>query len=781
VANISRNTFVESKGYDKVILQQGVPITDYDWNEAQDIQRVKLRRIIKELLGDGAINEGFKVVENTPNNQTVLVKSGTIYIDGYRVKLDTNAEVPMPNAPTSGTRKDFVYAEVSEQEIDSIMDPDIKHPKLDTVEPTRRIKVSVNFKVDTKVPADTEFVKYYALAEVTRNANDNVISNDDIKDLRSVKANFEGEGFNVKGSVTLGDSEDDQIDIQGAIRNTSQTFSGYVYVDDKLKVTGELVGLNKAHFTGLLRTDSDLFVKGAIKNDTSSNGGYVLVNDGLRVTGEHHVQENLVTVTRNVTSSDQTILRMNGTGGKEWQLLRGNANGKLYLRNISDSKTALTLGTNETLFESYNVRIATNLDVDGTLNADGATTLNNGLTVTGSHTSLGIANGDHYTMINRSSVNPTLYVRQNGTGDIAHFGNVSTTDKLVVTNSGGIKAGHDILTDAKLGFTTNTYFILDGSRIRTPNALRVDGNIHAFGDTIFFGTTDDVKLYRRAANVLKTDDNLEVALTLKVTGATTLSNTLSVTGATTLNNKLKVVGAVDLDSTLNVDGASTFNGNVTLSTGADLTVPNGQILLQRNHATAPALFVDQDGEGSIVHFRTKNNSLKVEIKNDGTIDTKGNVYTEGEVVAKGKVVQRAKRYEVARVPLYGIAGDLQYQTNATSFEDIISTYYGLFATGGSNLLPDVDTGASRVYVLAVTYSQDDENAQVTVRLTDGTVTPINFDLPKFAGGLDNGERKYVRSAEFTQAPSNSNFALQAKTTSGNMTIMYVELIAYDVY
>lgn len=221
MANISRDSFSESKRYDKVILQQGVPLTDYDFNESQDIQRTKLRRVIKELFGDGALGDGFKVLQASTPNQTVIIKAGTIYVQGYRVTLDANTTVSMPAAPTSGTRIDMVYAEVTEQEIDATIDPDIVHPKLVGVKPTARVKISVAFKVETSVPVDTTTVKYYKLAEVTRAANDNAISTAEIKDSRAVKATFEGEGFAVKGNVVLGDALTDTVDIQGTIINSA--------------------------------------------------------------------------------------------------------------------------------------------------------------------------------------------------------------------------------------------------------------------------------------------------------------------------------------------------------------------------------------------------------------------------------------------------------------------------------------------------------------------------------------------------------------------------------
>lgn len=239
MANVSRNSFDESKGYDKVILQQGVPITDYDFNESQDIQRYKLRRIIKELFGDGAIGDGFKVVPTATASQSVVVKAGTLYVSGWRIVNTADYTIGLPAAPGTGTRTDYIWVECAETEIDSVMDPSIKHDKL-SIEPTRRTKVGYTIRTGTAVPADTDTVKNYTIANITRAANDNVIQAGEITDARSVKITFEGAGFSVKGSATLGDEATDIIDIQGTVKNTSNSNGGKVKIDDSVQIVNDL-------------------------------------------------------------------------------------------------------------------------------------------------------------------------------------------------------------------------------------------------------------------------------------------------------------------------------------------------------------------------------------------------------------------------------------------------------------------------------------------------------------------------------------------------------------
>jgi hypothetical protein len=75
VPNISDNTFSFIKAYAKVVLQQGVPILDADWNELQDIIRVaRIRQNIVMLgncrLAPGSSNDtpGFVLKANGTSN-----------------------------------------------------------------------------------------------------------------------------------------------------------------------------------------------------------------------------------------------------------------------------------------------------------------------------------------------------------------------------------------------------------------------------------------------------------------------------------------------------------------------------------------------------------------------------------------------------------------------------------------------------------------------------------------------------------------------------------------
>lgn len=587
VANISRNSFNESKQYDKVILQQGVPLTDYDFNEAQDIQRVKLRRILKELFGDGAIGDGFKVVAQATPDNTVIVKAGTLYVQGYRVNKSTDITVTMPAPPTSGTRTDYVYVDVTESEVDSVMDPDIVHPKL-TMEPTRRIKISSTIQVGTSVPLDTDTHKYYTLAEVTRTAGKNVIDSGDIKDRRAVKATFEGEGFSVKGGVTLGDEEIDTIDVRGRIVNTSNTFGGVIYIDDNVQITGQVTVANRGTFTGDLRTSANLYVNGAIINDTTNNGGKVKINDDLWVTG--------------LSTFDNTVTV---NSGGQTSILSGN---DLSFNKASGSATITNKGSN------------------------------GGLTFV-----------------------------------------VNNTSQALILNG-----------DASARFTGN----------------------------------------------LTLDRSLTVAQTTTLNGGLTLNGDQNTTGMTTLTK----------DSNLPLKVIRTGTG------GNALEVGNG---------TGTKAYVTSTGDVTAV-----------------------NANFSGNVVATGRIVQTGKYYEVAKFPLFGVAGDIQYQSDSTTWEDVTPFLLWLFDfSNNRTMLPPVPSGATRKYKLRMAYAQSDATKQISVRLitTDLATTALTWTPYAFTTSNLDGSRIYQESPEFTQGDTTKHWKIQAMITGGEMTIHWIELVAYDVY
>jgi len=202
MANISRDSFNESKQYDKVILQQGAPLTDYDFNEAQDLIRARLRNVVTELVGNGAVGQGWQVVGTGATNN-FTVRSGVVYAKGYRVLLgaDSTASTLGVTLTTPATnRTDKVFLELYEVEVDSVTDPSIRHPKLQEVgiEPTRRIMVRADLRVAEggTVPSDTSTRFYIPLATISRTTSSIVTAGMVVDDRQQA-------GSHTHGSITF--------------------------------------------------------------------------------------------------------------------------------------------------------------------------------------------------------------------------------------------------------------------------------------------------------------------------------------------------------------------------------------------------------------------------------------------------------------------------------------------------------------------------------------------------------------------------------------------------
>ncbi len=130
---------------------------------------------------------------------------------------------------------------------------------------------------------------------------------------------------------------------------------------------------------------------------------------------------------------------------------------------------------------------------------------------------------------------------------------------------------------------TDTFTFIAGSGVAlTTNAAGDTITIDASGAASSGGWVDDgtvVRLLTQTDNVgIGTSTpgyKLDVAGTLGVSGATTLSNTLSVSGATSLASTLAVAGNTTIGGTLNITGAVTTGSTINTATISGGTLSGG--------------------------------------------------------------------------------------------------------------------------------------------------------------------------------------------------------------
>jgi hypothetical protein len=155
----------ENKGYVALLKERGKAVLDDDFNFLQDVLLGLQVRAVREIIGDCAPGNGFKV-ENYAGGDFAL-RAGAMYVGGLRAWLSANmqytAQTPSPPAltppppwTTTVLRLDTVYIDVWLDEVGPNVDPDMVDPTL-AVETSRRLKLFWQVRVaeaGTPVPAE---------------------------------------------------------------------------------------------------------------------------------------------------------------------------------------------------------------------------------------------------------------------------------------------------------------------------------------------------------------------------------------------------------------------------------------------------------------------------------------------------------------------------------------------------------------------------------------------------------------------------------------------------
>lgn len=158
-----------------------------------------------------------------------------------------------------------------------------------------------------------------------------------------------------------------------------------------------------------------------------------------------------------------------------------------------------------------------------------------------------------------------------------------------------------------------------------------------------------------------------------------------------------------------------------------------------------------------------------------------------DMTVTGTLKEIGKYEEVHRRPLYGIAGDLQFQTNSFIWE-LLNDQYSLFG----HAIPPVKEGATRYYRLYSVYSDnilEAETMRTRVRLKDETTAGTIYEWVMPATfGTTYGRRDAF--SPFFAATSLNNVDIEVRIqnnagtyadTNKEIGMEWLELIAYDIY
>jgi hypothetical protein len=194
VADITKDSFVEANRHTKILFQRGRDVIDFELNEMQDISRTLVYRALEaqaEGLNPGSNDDGYKIVGIGASDQ-VLVKAGTLFVDGVPILLSEDQTLFVPTNNGSQLVILSVYLAVNEVEIvDPAMIPELG-------ETTRRRKLIVNIHTieGETLPADSineiwrGGTRNYKIAEIIRPIGQSVVDASQVRDLRFLMPAF---------------------------------------------------------------------------------------------------------------------------------------------------------------------------------------------------------------------------------------------------------------------------------------------------------------------------------------------------------------------------------------------------------------------------------------------------------------------------------------------------------------------------------------------------------------------------------------------------------------
>ena len=345
------------------------------------------------------------------------------------------------------------------------------------------------------------------------------------------------------GQIFLGNDETYvKVDNYGSAKRID------IVADNGLFVSGNI------YQTGSFYTQGDIVLSGSI------NIGNSLTGDTINFGGE--VNSHIIPTTNNTFDL--------GTSAKAWKDLY--VSGTAYIDQLNLGSIQLT-----------NLDLPGYLNVTGTTTLYGATIINANLTVTGNTTVNGdfLANGLNSTLTANYGGNNIELVAYNG-ATIDLYGPTTINDGLTVTGTTSVSGVTNLGSSLNVTGATTLY-----------SATTINNNLTVTGTTSVSGTTNlGSALNVTGATTLYSATTINAGLT--VTGTTNLNGALNVTGvttlysATTINNNLTVTGTTNVNGPLNVTGATTLYSATTINAGLTVT---GNTQVQGNTSVTGAFTV----------------------------------------------------------------------------------------------------------------------------------------------------------------------------------------------
>ena len=188
---ISGDAVVQPRHYVGVKLQQGVPLLDADWNDADDIRRREAELLMRDFIGNGVAGTGtgFAIAQVEADND-FIIQAGVLLLGGWQVingapirysELprfydDDNNFLGIDLNEPAGDRSDIVYLDVYEEEIAAsgehadtrLVNASIGLETANRVERRWTVRVEENVSDFSSLTLNTPGHQYYPLARLYR-------------------------------------------------------------------------------------------------------------------------------------------------------------------------------------------------------------------------------------------------------------------------------------------------------------------------------------------------------------------------------------------------------------------------------------------------------------------------------------------------------------------------------------------------------------------------------------------------------------------------------------
>ena len=591
------------------------------------------------IVGGGAgIGLSLFVGENLDVTGNAVI-DGNVSIDGLTV-IDADFAVRNNSSP-----KFKVFASSGNTQIDGTLTVDGNTTIGNASGDQHSVTGTVTFNqaiTSTDITADNIKIGVDAATEISTTSGNLILDSDggtvnvtddlDVDNNLNVDGNTKIDGtLIVDGNTTIGNASGDSHSVTGTVQFNQAITSTDITADDiKIGVdaaneisttSGNLIldsDGGKVHITDNAEIDGTLQVDGnATIGDNSSDAhsftGTVTFNQAI--TSTDITADNIrigVAASSEIDTSSGALTLDSNTGET---IVDDNLtiNGTLDVDALTVITDALTVKADNKLFSVQTGSAATifsvdtdngNTDIQGTLNVEGATTIDDQFNVTGAvdlDTTLnvdGVATFQDNLILNADNKNFKIqldngtdkFTVASATGNTDVQGTLDVNGATNVTNTLGVTgltsltnntnptslSGNAALMVTAGGATVDEDVYIGSDLFIGPNAGTTITLNGATGNGAFGGTlnvTGLTTLTTISATSLTTSAGVTMDGSLIIntdkftvagaTGNTAVDGTLDVNGATNITDNLTVTGAVDFDTTLNVDGNSTFSGTIT--------------------------------------------------------------------------------------------------------------------------------------------------------------------------------------------------------------------------